>query len=317
MSSEAFTRVATEVFRLHTIKAYGQALALVEAAGAQFPEDWGQLAYWRLCLLALLGRPEDALSTMRDAMGAGYWWSDTLLHGDPDLVTLRSLPEFERLLTVCRARHGAAQATSQPELVVIQPTDMAPCHTRLIIALHGAGGNAPGFSVHWRPAADVGWTVAAPQSSQLDAPHAHHWRDRELSAREVHEHYAHLVRKFAIDQRRVVLAGYSQGAALAIWLTLTGQIQARAVIAVAPAIRSPKEFSGLAGSYLGPPFRTYIVVGDQDWSYEAARHLPGVFQGHGLRAELEVHSGLGHWMPQDFSSCLFRALSFAAVEEGS
>ncbi len=49
------------------------------------------------CSLALLKRPADALRTLRQAVALGY--SDLeFMAEDPDLETLRKLPEFRRLL---------------------------------------------------------------------------------------------------------------------------------------------------------------------------------------------------------------------------
>ena len=51
---------------------------------------------------AIAGRPEDALKTLREAFQKGYPPSDA--ENDPELKSLRSRPEFEKVVTEFRGK---------------------------------------------------------------------------------------------------------------------------------------------------------------------------------------------------------------------
>ena len=172
-----FADLQAEVFRLYAAREYAKALEVVRLESPRFPDRAGETSYWYIDLTAVLGRTEEAIRALKLAVDTGHWWTPDALHNDPDLKTLQGLPDFERVVAVCRERHAAAEASIRPVLLVLEPRSRDP-HP-LLIALHGGGENATEFSVHWQAAVDDGWLVAVPESSQLRSPNAHAWYDRQ------------------------------------------------------------------------------------------------------------------------------------------
>ncbi|TEU17283.1 MAG: hypothetical protein E3J21_08890 [Anaerolineales bacterium] len=111
-----------------------------------------------------------------------------------------------------------------------------------------------------------------------------------------------------------MVAGFSRGGELAIWLALSGTIEVRGFIAVGPGgpyIREPDKWVPLIEASQGRGLRGYLVVGEQDVScYEGTLALAELFKSRHFPCELEVHPNLGHDFPPEFQQSLARALEF-------
>lgn len=303
-----FADLQAEVYRLYAAREYARALEVVRLESSRFPDRASDTSYWHIDLTAMLGRTEEAIRVFKLAVDAGHWWTPDALRNDPDLKTLQGLPEFERLVAICRERHAAAEAAIRPVLRVFEPRSHGP-HP-LLIALHGGGENATEFSAHWQAAVDDGWLVAVPESSQLRSPNAHAWYDRQRAINEIRTHYESLRRNQALHLNRIVLAGYSQGGALAIWMAVTGTIPVRGFVGVAPPAQDLKEIASLLEQAAAKAVRGYFLVGDSDFVFDGTRKLYDLLRSHDMPVQLEVRPNLTHEVPEDFAKSLHRALTF-------
>jgi predicted esterase len=309
--ARTFADLQAEVFRLYATREYAKALEVIRLESPRFPDRAGDTSYWYIDLTAVLGKTEEALRAFKLAVDAGHWWTPDALRNDPDLKTLQGLPDFERLVAVCRERHAAAEASVRPVLRLLAPRSHGP-HP-VLIALHGGGDNATEFSTHWQAAVDGGWLVAVPESSQLRSPNGHAWYDRQRAINEVRTHYESISRNQVLDLNRVVLGGYSQGGALAIWMALTSVIPARGFIGIAPPAQDIKEIESLLKYGAARTVRGYFVVGDSDSVFEGTRQLHNLLRSHDVPVELEVRPRLTHEVPKDFAKSLRRALTFIGM----
>jgi len=308
MNAPGFRQLRDDVFRLHAAGRYADALALVEREGERHPNNWSELLFWRACLMALLGNSEGALDCLSEAIERGHWWSESALRSDPDLGSLQGDARFEALVSVCRQRHQEAQATARPELLVLSPDSPPPWP--LLLALHGAGGTAKAWANDWVKAVDEGWLVGLPQSSQVLTPGGYGWGDRDRAAREVRQHYQILSRDYPVDTDRVVLGGFSQGGAMAIWVALSGLLPARGVLGLACAPRDLDEVRAAVRHQPVNRLRMYLVVGSKDHLFERAKEFSGVIRQAGMAVCFDERPGLGHGMPDDFPQTLATALDF-------
>ncbi len=306
MPGRPFREVRDEMFRLYAEHRYLEALALVRRESPGFPDRWGDTLYWIGCLAAATGDQPRALHALREAVERGHWWSEGMLCGDPDLRSLQGHQEFDTLVAVCKKRQAEAEEQSSPRLLTLRPTSRPP-HP-LLITLHGQGGNAEEFAEYWHPAVEGGWLVAVPQSSRMNAPGRFEWSDRDRARDEMREHYAALAREHAIDLSRVILAGFSQGGAVAIWLAARGVIPARGFLGVACAARDLDEIR--ASVKARPSLRGHLIVGTKDYVYDRARELADLLRSLAIAVELEAPEGWGHDIPVDFDRRLGRALEF-------
>ena len=322
-----FDRLASRVFDLYERQQYRQALDLLDREGDGHPEQAWHIGYWRVCLLTRLGDGEAALTHLEQLLDQGLWIPLTWLRNDPDLAGLRGHPRFERAVVVCEQRQREAQRAVTPRRVVLLPEGTTPCpgengprqgsesappgwnSVPVLIALHGNGENAARAAGCWRFVASRGWALLVPQSTQVMGPDAYHWDDLDRGAHDVVYHYRSMLGDAAAPRAslaptRVVLAGFSRGAALALHLALSGVLPARGVIALAPHLRDWSYMEELLGpSPRNPGLRAYLLAGSRDepavrMSEDVARWM----EKAGLTVQVEVVEGAGHFYPPDLEA---------------
>lgn len=317
MNDLTFDGLLNRARQLYQEGEYAQALDLLSREASRFPAKAQTLYFWRICLASRMRLTTLAIQLFEEALAAGHWYAETQLRDEEDLQPLQGLPEFEQLVDVSRERHAVVQAQAVPLLLTLQPegqcqAGLQPCP--LLLALHGNNSTAESSVDYWRPAVDHGWLLALPQSSQVGGPDAYIWNDRDWAAREIKEHYATLCEQYAVDPDRVVVAGFSMGGELAIWLALSGAIEARGFIAVAPGgpfMREPGCWNPLVEASQSRGLRGYIVLGEQDaFCYDGVQALTTQLWSRGIACQLGMHPNLGHGFPPQFQCGLVRALEF-------
>jgi len=309
MSALTFSELRSWMFRHYTSGEYEQALNIVTRHADEFPERAARIALWRVCLTSRLNDTPAALRLLGEALAAGHWWAEDWLRLDEDLKPLQGLPEFEQAVEVCRRRQVEAQAHAAPELVTYMPeSGRWPYPT--LIALHARADNARDAAEHWRAAVSQGWLLGLPQSSQILDPNAYSWDDVVKAEREISTQFGKLCEQHPVDRARVIVSGSSQGAALAIGLTVSGLIRSRGFIAVAPSLRWVGNLAPMLGAAQLSGLRGYVVSGEQDPRHAEAEELVDLLKAHGIACELESQPDLGHDFPIEFGRSLTNALAY-------
>ncbi|MFL5800522.1 MAG: alpha/beta hydrolase [Roseiflexaceae bacterium] len=314
MSDMTWDELRSEFWRLCGEDAYAEALALITPRAHIFP-DRGRFHNWRMCMAARVGDTALALQAFEQALADDFWCAPKMLREDEDLASLQGLPEFERLAAICQERFEAARARAQPALTVIQPEGRTGPYPALL-ALHGNFGTSAASIDFWHTAVAQGWLLALPQSSQIIWPNAYVWNDRDRAVPEIQAHYATLAEQYPIDRSRVVVGGFSMGGGLAIWLTVSGAIEARGFVAVSPFLKDIQSLAPLLDARDPRTLRGYIIVGEQDEGcIKISRQLADLMASRDLACKIELHPGLGHEFPPDFAPSLANGLRFVLGEE--
>src|SRR5439155_11139442 len=118
--------------------------------------------YPRSCELIAAGDLEAAEDVISAALEAGHLWRVSLL-STPAIRTLEGRPKFESIAQ--EARRRVEERHLRPQILTAFPPHRGGA-TPLLLILHGATGNAAKELDRWRPATDLGYVVAAAQSSQ-------------------------------------------------------------------------------------------------------------------------------------------------------
>ncbi len=285
---------------------YDQALRATEQLARDFPQEDAATSYWRLCLLSRQGKTAQALESMSQALQRGMWWDEHALRDDEDLASLQGLPAYETMVAECRRRYAEAQKSTRPDLLIRLPAAQPPYP--LLIALHGRMGSAERDLPRWEPAVDKGWMLAMPQSSQCGSPTAFSWDDATRAREEIAAHYRALAERYPLDTSRIVLGGFSQGAALSIQLAVRGPIPAYGFIAVVPGRMALDGLEGLVHS--APKLRGYLVAGGRDPRKEVFSQIRDLLSRNGVPCEMEEHPEMAHGFPRDLDRSIDRALEF-------
>lgn len=254
--------------------------------------DWEW--YQRASAEVAAGRLDSAEQITADALVAGHLWRVSLLEA-PTLEPLQGRPKFEAIAKEARRRAKALHL--EPKVMIAAPARSAAAP--LLLVLHGATGNAAAELERWLPASKLGFIVAAAQSSQpatadgfcWDPPRARIWQDLQAIARMLPQH------------ARLVIAGYSQGAWVALHLALEATLLvAGSVVMVAP----------FAGSDRLPPawrrLNISILTGEQDVYRAGVERLAEDLRKREHHVSFQVIDGLGHAYPPDFAARLPKLL---------
>lgn len=305
-----FSDFQTEFFRLYNSGSHARALEWLRTAGTTYPQQAATLYFWRICLLSLLGRGDEAVAALEEGLELGLWWAESLLRQDADLVSLQGRPDFENLVLMSGDRQVQVQAQSEAAMLVYGPEDQPDGPAPLLIALHSQYGDAQGMAERFKHLTASGWLVAVPQSSQIAYPGGYVWDDRVRARHEVLGLVDQLREEAWIDEQNVVVAGFSQGGALALELVLRGEIQACGVLGIAPYLHETSSIEQIPAGWKANGLRAWLVTGGRDKNQQVFTGVEQLLARRGVRYHREHYPELDHDFPTDFPACLRRALRY-------
>jgi predicted esterase len=310
MPHEDYLEFQTHAFQLYENKQYAEALEYIQENAARFPQHRAQTYNWRMCVLALIGQREQAVDLLEEALDQGVWWSEPVLTKDEDLVSLQDLDEFQRLVARSEAMHERAKSNIPRSPLAFPPEGSAKKPHPVLLAMHGRNSFAAFEAPFWQSVNRNGWFLGMPRASELiDSEHSC-WDDTPTAVQEVHRQYQQLQRKYLLDPDHLVLGGFSQGAGLAIRMSLTGALPAEKWIAVAPWLPDAEELATTLPESVKPPLgRGYVILGEDDPLTGQFPTTAQLLDACGVDYEVERVPDLGHMYPDNFEQTLLRILS--------
>jgi phospholipase/carboxylesterase len=291
-------------------RAWDKAIA-VGVTLAELQRDSAATAYNLACAYAMTGQEIAAAAWLKRAASAGFSGLH-LVTTDPDLATVRGLPDYLEALQRIRENRARdfdelKQAAEGTEPLVVLPEGHDPARPApLIVALHGYGSRGAELAEVWRGAAQkVGAILVAPDALRR-TPTGYDWRYVDESDWLVARAIDRVAAEHAVDESRIVLSGFSQGANIALHV----------------GMQHPERFCGLipvVGHY--EPHRlpevaaermpaVALMTGAEDPSVETFRAAQRDFEAAGYRARLRVYPGVGHAFPPTRTRELRKALRF-------
>jgi predicted esterase len=267
------------------------------------------------CAYALNGDADKAVNWLRKAAAAGFREA-TLLETDSDLASLRGRAEYKDALErvrknrddrLIRLRRGFEQ---HPPLIYPPSGDDKERPSPLIIALHGYGATAQSVAAKWRTTArQAGAILVAPSAIQpVEGSVGFSWPNPEDADVLIEMTLEHIRQQYKIDDKRIILTGFSQGG----------------FISHALGVRHPERFVGvipMGGGYWphvdAPPEvndkhvpRYYFMVGEYDDALAENRKAVADFAAAGYMVQLRIYPGVGHRFPISREEELRKALAF-------
>jgi pimeloyl-ACP methyl ester carboxylesterase len=290
---------------------FTEALELVTQVRAHVPEETSRLVYWTACLRTVSGDPDGGLRALQEGLEEGFWFLPEWLRSDTDLRPLRELPGFRSLVEESERRWRQAQASTQLDLLVVEPSGPS---RGVLVALHGGDGRADEPARAWESATEVGLLLAVPQSTQIVAVNGFGWSDRTITERDLAEVYSRVRSQHDADGKRIVVGGFSQGAGVAVTLAIDGtSVPVDGFVAVAPGFhRIGQPRTDLAEARRG--IRGVIIAGEHDSLRGEAEAVHRNITRNGVACGLVVEPGLGHAYPADFDERLAEAIDFVLLD---
>jgi predicted esterase len=324
MEVRDFPSYRNQIFDLYNARKYQEALAVAFQAKEKFPERRAKTSYWIGCLQSRLGESEEALQTLGKASNDRVWWSEPALVMEPDLEPLQKRPEFKAIVAESQRLKQRAALTAKPGLMVLTPRNFSSKEKYpMIIALHPRIGHPGDFAGEWVSVRNRGFVLVVPHSSQPISSEEFCWDKPDRSERDVAWAYKQVQDKYKIDPDKVIVAGFSQGAALAMYLTLNRTFPCRGFIAVAASdCVAPEDKPASQRDHPSEAFASFtrakdvrglkgvIIMGDKDAFLPKIRLLLEGMVERGLDCKIDVVQNLGHEFPTDFDKRLESATNF-------
>lgn len=323
MRITTFEECQSEVFRLYGEKKYSESLAVALEAAKKFPDHASRTTFWIACLNCKLGNQDEALKRLDKGLKEGSWWHQDSLR-DADLDPIRGRREFEEISRECARRRDEYAKTAKPELLIKDPPRFSGTSWPVVIVLHQRGGDKPGWTIRdWSSVLEGGVGLVIPWSSQVFDLDRRCWDDLETAEKDVDWAYSQLKRVKEVDLQRVVFAGFSQGAALAIYLAMRRAFPCKGFIAVAPSDwvvpevqraverdRPSPAFTSFVQNSNPRGIRGSIFIGEKDPFLNKMEFLKDQMLRRGLNCKYSVEPGIGHEYPLNFDAKLIESVNF-------
>jgi predicted esterase len=320
---KTFDDYQTEVFRLYLEKKYQDSLKVAMEAAKQFPDGAARTTFWIACLNSRLGKLDQALEALDEGLKKGAWWHEDTL-SDADLDPIRGKPEFDRIKSESQHLKDRSAKVSKPDLLVMDPrisnTDPWP----VLIVLHQRGGDRPSQTARqWSSVLQRGVGLAVPWSSQVYEPDRRCWDNLEIAEKDLMWMHSQLSKHKDIDLQKIIVAGFSQGAAVSIYVSLKRILTSKGFVAVAPSDwvvpeaqraverdRPSPAFTSFVQSSNAEGIRGCIFIGENDPFLKKIEFLKGEMVDRGLECKYSVELGIGHEYPRNFDERLAESVGF-------
>ncbi|MDQ0481846.1 alpha/beta hydrolase [Guptibacillus hwajinpoensis] len=307
-----FANLQKHVIELVQEKRSDEALAIMEDAKKDFPNKIDRLGHWKANLYSIEGKKEEALAELNEVLANGLWWNPELLTSDPELDILKDTTEFKNIVNTCQSIFEKEKEAAQTEWNVLGN----PLSDTVIFPLHWKGSNVVDFSIQWSEEKLVSnYLLGIPQSSQLFSYACYSWDDIDIASNDVRTTFREFEKSYNLNDKKVILAGASQGANIAAQLSLHSDVEEfNEFIAIAPAFEVI-ELEKLITTNLNGKVRGCIITGDKDPFYESVLKAVTLFETYQIPCKLIVMKGIGHTLPDDFPDVVEQAVNFVKNKE--
>jgi len=220
--------------------------------------------------------------------------------------------EFKEIFEKWEVLREELQQKTKFHYLVFEPEDYDKSNKYpMFIAIHGWGEDAEFFSEYWKSSKlSKEYILVLPQSSQVVGSKNFAWDDNSLAHEEISSIYKKIIKDYSVDTDNVIIGGFSQGATLALEISLNTQIiSTKGFISLCPD--KPQSFNLEAVKEAkAKGIKGCIITGDQDASFNQQKEMVDTFKEAGFNYEFDITEGLGHWFPKDLSAKLDTYIDF-------
>jgi phospholipase/carboxylesterase len=292
-------RLAKDLARAAAKHDWGTAVAAAHGLAAARP-DSALDAYNLACMLSRAGQSAAAVATLARSAELGFAFTSTLLR-DEDLDAIRGASGFAAALDQVRANNAAELERAKPllsnaPLLTFEPRQKKATGTvarPLIVALHGYGGTpAPLAELYRAAAVRLGAILVVPRGQEAVGK-GFGWGIVEQAEYLVEQAIARTAAERPVGP--VVLAGFSQGAGVALTIAVRHPERYAGVVAVAGFF---EERLAPLPERVAPGFPRFCFLnGERDEAAANNRHAALLLKRSGAAVRVRIYPGLGHEYP--------------------
>jgi len=321
MTDKNFSKFSQQVQVHFAEQTYTEGLSLTSKHLTDFPERFGLINYWRICMAAQIKEFPLANKILESTLASGIWIAEFLLRQSPELESIQGDPEFEHL-TGISLQMAAANPPEKEITLVARPEDACEpgqpgCPT--LIFLHGNIDTSRNTIEHLVELPGKGWLVALPQSEYVLLTDGYSWADNASGVTQIKTSYAKLAEEYSLDPARTVLGGYSMGGEVALTAALTSEIETAGFVCLGlagPNTSEPDQWSEAINQAKGRSLRGVILLGDEDFTVplENVELVVDKLNQAGIETKLIPMPGVAHVYPDNFDALLDQAFEFIFEE---
>ena len=308
-------RLWNELDDAYDAKDWPAAIRLAEQIAAASPKAPAP-AFYAACVHARAGHRDEALSWLERAAARGYADLE-MLDADPDLSADSGDARYVfARTTVARHRDAAveeARAKARDAPVVFHvPTpadDRSPIERPLIVALHGRGSSPAVMLPAFRALADAtGALLALPQALQPYG-RGYSWGSADLAEVVVLGAIESARRRAPFNTRQILLAGFSEGAWMAMRVALRHPDRVHGVMAMA-GYHDERLVPGRRAEQ-ARRLRVALLVGGDDGNIPTNnRQAEARLKAARIPVMLRVFPNVGHHLPPNAIAEMKEAVAF-------
>ncbi len=266
------------------------------------------------CVYALDGQKEKAGVALTKAVSLGFS-NRGHLERDPDLESIRGSEAFKAATAELKKKEQSIveKAVVIDPLVVLPPEHKAGKSAPAIVALHGFGGDQAGFVEMWREAAGVaGAILIVPRGVSPTGRGGFEWGSVDATDAVVGHALEFVGKKHLVDEKKVVLTGFSQGGFMSFNLAIRHGRRFCGVIPVAGSYRP--DVAGEPRSFPPKLPKFYLMTGENDGAKVSNELAKSKLESYGAVVRLKIYPGLGHAFPANRAVELGKALRFVMAK---
>ncbi len=317
MDFKSYDDLEKEVSKLYDGKKYQKALELLNEALEKLPEmeleeHFFDLMSAKALVFGRLRLYEEHFETVKKIVERGFACPDYLLEKSPFKNERRYL-DLENgnkvLLSELRKKSHLEYAVHLPENY-----DEDEKHP-LFLALHGDGidQNIEMFSKLWKPEPflERNFVFVYVQSSQVSCHRGYGWLgDPAIARKDVKTCYDLVSKRYGIDDKAILIGGFSGGAMASIDITMENVLPLRGFIALCPEMKPDSFTRQNVGSAAQRGVRGVFLEGETEIPVPDEEEMSKLFGETNLPFKYYVNRGIGHAVPEDLSDKIREVLSF-------
>lgn len=239
--------------------------------------------------------------------------------------TIQSDPQFKKALDIIREnRRKAWEAfrarTKNPKpLVIVPPNYTDDKIFPMLVVMHRYGGSPEEIAEVFRePAKRIGAILVAPRGPKEAKGGGFSWgntfgwrhqrEDVFVAVHSVYDAAEQVTRDYRVDLDHFLVAGFSQGADVAIWAIAQYGDKANGVLAIGP--RDYELFERFRGSLRANPPKFYLMAGANDERLADCLLIEEQVKGANMPAKVKALAGLGHEISKAQADAITEGLEY-------
>ena len=290
-----------------------EAIKLLKESIKIYPKNEFEIYQSIIILYKRVGEIKISIDMMTIANNKGYYF--WLMPRERAYNNFRREEWFKKALSVNNALRDKVQKLTKPVYKIVLPKGYnVKKKYPLIFIIHGGNQSIESAQGRWKSDElyknkivafiQSGWTVAT-NSFRWNLSGFDYFHEG-TAIDEVKALYKEILSKYPVNIEKIVLVGFSQGASLAMNMTIYNDIKCLGVLAGCPFNDDIDEKHSL--NLKKRNIRFFVFTGDKDRRFEKTVKNMDILKKSGVKVIFKINKDMGHQFSPDIESDIKKAL---------